>query len=151
MQLTDPRPSSKDLWNWKSNIEGANRLLRGDKVNFVRNYVLTIAATIDDWNVGNPGNKIVNISDLSEGGFIYSHSLCTHFADDVSITEVFPDHPLPQEKSILDAMIMKAYNGLSGGQFYQLTMYPGEKPIWTIDRGPNDYVARVSSEFVPTR
>jgi len=165
-QLTLPVPRSKALWSWKTNIDDAYNLLVGKAIS-VRNRTTNWVTTAERWNLENPGDTVVWHEDYEHGGITWVHAVNNYFENNTTISNYFPNRDFAEnEKSFLDAMIIKTYNGLGGGagdtHFYHLIgATRGEngeisKPYWSVDPtahyggGVNYYVRSISRTNIPT-
>ena len=138
-QLTNPVPHSQVLWDWKANVQGAYHLLMEDKRGLVltsRNDGLVASATaINDWN-----NRPINQNDqvepyeLDYGGITWRTGPSNLFNNNPLIDGVFDAKLAQDERSLLDACLIMAYNGYGGTEynFIYINRDGNNKPFWFL-------------------
>jgi len=159
-QLTLPIPKKITLWSWKSNIDTAYHLLTAVKAYEIRNTLTNNwLPSIVAWNTLHPSDEVTGHTDYEHGGMIWIHALNEIYNGVTDIENHFPDTLTNGERSFLDGMIIKYYNGIGGGNddhhFYYLVRPTNQKPYWAIDPtadygGINYYVRDISETFIPT-
>jgi hypothetical protein len=157
-QLTEPKPDKMALWSWKDNIDDANTLLI-DKADDLDGIVDDWCDIIALWNTNNPSDPASGHAPYEHSGITWVHALNEVYDGIVDIETHFPDTLVNEEKSFLDAMIIKYFNGNGAGNddhiFYYLVHPSNQKPSWNIDPsatyggGTNYYVRDIAQTIVP--
>lgn len=167
-QMTVPKPRKEALWNWKNNIDDAHDLLE-NKATSVRRRLESWLPLVNRWNDENATDTVSYHSDFVDGSITWVHAMNDYFAGNTDIEAHFPDNLQVGERSFLDAMIIKTYNGLGSGSndhhYYYLIQNTDvdpatgqaiyQKPEWHVDNtahyggGVNHYVRSISNTNIP--
>jgi hypothetical protein len=163
-QITVPVPafSSPLLWSWKSNIDEINATLNS-KVTVVRNSIVEDIEDVNSWNVIHAMDQVERV-DQEEGDFLWVQGINQAHINNTVISGYFTESITANNKSLLDAMILKAYNGLGSTNVHHYCYLIGDgtdgvKPVWEISRvatygsNSNHYVESISDPRAspPTR
>lgn len=171
-QLTNPRPKSQELWDWKSNIDGTYNLFvtkRNEIANTINNYL----AIISSWENSNPDSSIISgHSNFAHDSITYVHGMSNFFTNLINNSNHFNVVVQNGQQSFQDAMLLKYYNGIGikespffDKHFYYLKYNqstPSIRPKWEIDIDghywdkknqqykTNYYVRYISNYHIPT-
>ncbi|WP_146743766.1 hypothetical protein, partial [Aequorivita sp. CIP111184] len=153
--------SSEDIWNWKKNIDAAYKFLDNEKVaiaidttnyrgiSYIRNQVIA-------WNSAHPNDLVMVPVNQNYQTIQYSW-VPSNITEFITYNNLFGQGTIPivpnagnrEIKSFFDAMLIKAYNGISRGQYLSISFSSGtNKPILSISDTNNrneNYVRRVSN------
>ncbi|MCB9297252.1 MAG: hypothetical protein H6559_29620 [Lewinellaceae bacterium] len=175
-QLTNPVPDKLSLWDWKANIHECYHRLAEETLTeepetryaFIKRKIGDYMDIILDWESENPGFEVEGHEAFQHGGITWVHGMSTLF-EQVNDIDGFQDHfdvELEEgEHSFLDAMVLKAYNGIGtvGSPHYDQNFYyifydegnPSQIPEWRIDvdahygNSVNFYVESVAEQEIP--
>jgi len=151
MQITNPIPTSKALWDWKQNIREGYDILTS-KIPLVRNRLVPEIEIVKIWNADPNKPKVEKIS-VTYGGITWKIGASSVFGNGSTTINDYFNEPLgTNERSFLDACLLLAYNGYGGtggNNFINLVTPQNEKPYWTTQDNVNTYVNRISEQSVP--
>lgn len=150
--------ASQEIWNWKENIDTAYRFFKDEKIPQVIEKISSIRSAVINWNVSNP-NNLVSIPapvDYNSVRYAWVDSSITEFNTynnlfQQGIPPVIPNPNNLVVKSFFDAMLIKSYNGNSGGYFMDISN-PGGNVKPTITINPSNvknyfYVRELSNRY----
>ncbi len=159
MQLTllypDDLPSKRALWDWKQNLKEAFYNLESKKNGVIAKITPNINQ-VNQWNSNplNANNKVL-METIEYGGITWNFSQ-SEFIGNLSslVNNYFSSSVNESEYSFLDACLILAYNGYggtNGKNFLKLIEPQGKRPYWSIQDNQNDYVKKISEQFVPAK
>lgn len=137
------RPTAQELWSWKANADRGHTFLTGEKYDIAENHIEGEMETINIWLRNNSDDLVDGHNDQVEGNFTYTHAASDDFDYDWGDLDA-------GDKSFLDAVWIKSYNGNSNGYYYRLVPNndPAIKPEWELRRTnshSHNYVEAVSN------
>ena len=159
MQLTNPKPSSNALWDWKQNIKDGYDELKKKRSFLIKFGLLSDVEAANDWNNEqlNDYNKVDKIS-VEYGGITWEMGASSVFGNYNNTISAYFNVPLATgERSFLDACLLLAYNGYGGTKvdgeyknFLKLNIPTDltKKPYWTTKDNQNNYVKKISEQKV---
>lgn len=164
MQLTDPKPHTQALWDWKCNVYGAYKLLTGNKqkiLNQFDDYVWehpsdpTKDHMITKWDKAWPNDKVVKLNE-TYAGYTWKFGASQLYGNEFGkINNYFNETLANGEKSILDAWLIKLYNCF--GCTALLTASQASetaKPLWQINwinnTNGNNYIEDIFTQQIPS-
>lgn len=129
--------SDVNVWNWKSNLVEAVNFIISEKIPFVVSTISAMRNTIVAWNNTHPNNKVVvpppiNYSTIQ---FAWVPSEIDEFEPYNNLFQegTAPTTPVSGNRTVrsfYDAILLKTYNGNSGGgTFMELTTVGGKPTL----------------------
>lgn len=161
MQLTDPKPHTQALWDWKCNVYGAYKLLTGNKqkiLNQFEDFVWEhptnpfLDHMVTKWDKANPTKKVVKLTE-TYAGYTWKFGASPLYGNGYSkINNYFNESLANGEKSVLDAWLTKLYNCYGCTAFLTASQTPPvngveQKPVWQLNW--NNYTNEVFNQQVP--
>ncbi|HRG54387.1 MAG TPA: hypothetical protein PLL00_16280, partial [Bacteroidia bacterium] len=143
-------PTADQVWNWKANIDRGVEYVRTEKKNWATNRMNNykrVGGPIDNWNKKHQDN-LVNDSIFIASGEGQGTKVLTIQEGGAAINETFAMTPQGTQKSIIDALTLRAYNGGAYCTLVVPSEDSKEKPYWKVNRvntlnPPFNYVARI--------
>ena len=142
------------VWDWKKNIDMIILVL-GEKINAIDDDIEEMRNNIISWNTANPNNKVdvpipINYNTIQYKWF------STDINEFINFNNLFQEGISPTIpalgnrilKSFYDAMLIKSYNGNSGGGTFMEMTTVGGKPKLIFNEfnsEPFNYVERISN------
>jgi len=156
-QLTDPKPHTQALWDWKCNVYGAYKLLTGNKQKILNQFedfvwehptTPTLDHMVTKWDKENMDNKVVKLSE-TYASYTWKFGASPLFGNGFTkINNYFTESLANGEKSILDSWLTKLYNCYGCTAFLTATQASlTSKPIWQFNW--NNYTNEVFNQQVP--
>ena len=116
-------------------------------------------SNVTDWNEEFPDDPVTEANNRSEGGVMYIHGSSEHFQNSniIDFDDHFIEEPVNNERSLLEASWIKAYNGLGEENriFYYIEPNGSNKPTWRISNtatysgNVNYYVNSIGEQQTP--
>lgn len=150
-QLTDPKPSIEEMWDWKKSVEAAKDIIISKK-STVKSKILTELTKVDKWNKDNPKNKVSN-SIITYAGHEWAFSVGEIMKNyNPKLTDYFNQSIDIGQHSILDAGLILYFNGNGGSTFLKAKSTNGAKPVWEIfdsGYGGTLYIEKTMTTNIP--
>ncbi len=143
-------PTANQVWNWKANVDRGVQFVRNEKKNWATNRMgryRRVEGPIYSWNEDHPDDE-VNDSIFIESGEGAGTKVLTIQEGSTTINETFAISPVGTQKSIIDAITLRAYNGGAYCSLFVPSGISGQKPYWIVNRvnsqsPPFNYVSRI--------
>jgi hypothetical protein len=162
MQLDNitPLPDKLELWNWQANIMRGYKRFKSIKTELTgsQGFLTRAVNRVNNWNIlpENVNNPVILDQSIEYGSikWVMGRSKIITSADISVINSVFSNELNSNEQSLIDAIILKRYNGLGSPShdFWRLqNLDGGEKPIIEIvesaqyGNSTNYYVKSIST------
>jgi hypothetical protein len=135
--------TDEEVWNWKENIDRGVWFLENEKMNITTNKITTIRDRVTAWNTANPSDLVDVPAPEYYDSIIYTW-IASDIAEFAPFNDLFNEGTPPtivdqgarELKSFFDAMLLKSYNGNTGGHFMDIngaSSDPAVKPILSIN------------------
>lgn len=150
--------TDQEVWDWKENVDRGIWFLETEKMNITINKIATIRNRVIAWNDAHPTNLVVVPTPEYYDSVIYAWVASTiaefNIYNDL-FNESLPPGIINQGtrvlRSFFDAMLLKSYNGNTGGYFMDInnaSSNPLVKPLLSINPTNNNnpyYVRNLSN------
>jgi len=147
--------ADQDVWSWKNNLNTAINFIIDEKIPATVNKIIVIRTAVVNWNTKHPNDLVIVPAPINYDTIQYAWvaSAITEF---IPYNDLFqqgnpPVFPVPGArvvKSFFDAMLLKAYNGNSGGGFFMDLATQSGKPAIVFHVTNNldfNYVEKLSN------
>jgi hypothetical protein len=135
--------SNQEVWHWKENIDKAVWFLETEKMNITTNKITTIRNRIIAWNNAHPTDLVLVPTPEYYDSIIYCWTP-SDIAEFAPYNDLFNQGTAPdiinqgtrELKSFFDAMLLKSYNGNTGGFFMDIndaSVNEEIKPVLSIN------------------
>lgn len=148
--------TDQEVWHWKKNIDRGVWFLANEKMIITKNKIINIRSAVMNWNNQHPTDLVTVPSPVQYSTIAYAWvdsqiEVLQNYNNlfDEGIPPNFTNPDNLEIKSFFDAMLLKSYNGNTGGFFMDLgTPLPNGKPVIQINETNNInpyYVRKLSN------